>query len=25
MGNYFLAWLLGIPVVVLVIDYFFLH
>jgi len=25
MGNYFLAWLLGIPVVVLVIAYFFLH
>jgi len=25
MGKYFLGWLLGIPVVVLVIAYFFFH
>ena len=25
MGKYFLAWLLGVPAVVLVLIYFFMH
>jgi len=25
MGKYFLAWLLGVPAIVLVIIYFFFH
>jgi hypothetical protein len=25
MGKYFLAWLLGVPAIVLVIVYFFMH
>jgi len=25
MGKYFLAWLLGVPAIVLVLVYFFMH
>jgi len=25
MGKYFLAWLLGVPAIVLVLIYFFMH